>query len=153
MDPPRMVTRHKHHRTQAVILTLQPTLMRVAPPWVRNARQEERPAQHQGAIQIFCIAILFYVSHTTRLKWSRAVDPFESSLMVHSGATGLVDDWRMKAQPPNGPGPLRSPTLNPPTPDRHTFPYSLMISPASMSTLSSFSVCSVTQGACLLSIR
>ena len=69
--------------------------------------------------------------------------------MVHSGATGLVDDWRMKVRPSHSPPPLQFPTLDPPTPDRHTFPYSPMISASSMSTLSSLSVrCPITQRTC-----
>ena len=36
---------------------------------------------------------------THRLKRSKAMDPFESSSMVHAGATGLVDNWRTMISP------------------------------------------------------
>jgi len=54
-----------------------------------------------------------------RLKRSRAIDPFESSSMVSSRATGLVDDWRTRIQSPHDSGSPRSLVLGPQTPNRN----------------------------------
>jgi len=43
METPHTVTRNKHHRMRVATLTLQPTLMRIMPQWVQNARHEEQP--------------------------------------------------------------------------------------------------------------
>jgi len=81
---------------------------------------------------------------STRLKRSRAIDPFESSSMAHAGATGLVDDWRTKIISPYGTASPRSLTLNLRTPD----PNASLLSPTSSTTMiscastpSPFSVC------------
>ena len=46
------------------------------------------------------------------------MDPFESSSMVHSGATGLTDDWREKVASPYNATSLQSLALDPRTPNR-----------------------------------
>ncbi|KAF9642383.1 hypothetical protein BDM02DRAFT_3133127 [Thelephora ganbajun] len=72
---------------------------------------------------------------TSKLKRSRAIDPFEFSSMVHPGATGLVDNWRTKITPPPGTPSPRSFTFNFQTPDRNT----MSPSPMSSRTMSSIS--------------
>ena len=109
----------------------------------RNARQGGQRALHQSEYpRIFIVLTLFSYLYTARLKRSRAVDPFASSSMVHSGATGLTDDWRTKIQSPYGIAPLQSLALDLGTPERNTFLYSPMTSTptASMSPLSFLSV-------------
>ncbi|KAF9778111.1 hypothetical protein BJ322DRAFT_1025213 [Thelephora terrestris] len=44
----------------------------------------------------------------SKLKRSRAVNPFEFSSRAHSGATGLVDNWRSRIAPLHGTPPPRS---------------------------------------------
>ena len=70
------------------------------------------------------------------------MDPFESSSMVHSGATGLADDWRGKIEAPYSATSFESPALELQTPDHKTFPHSQISSTsmASVSPLSSLSV-------------
>ena len=70
---------------------------------------------------------------TRLVKRTRGIDPFESSSMVHPGATGLVDDWRTKIISPYGTASPRSLTLNLRTPDRNASP----LSPTSSTTVMS----------------
>ena len=62
-----------------------------------------------------------------RLKRSRAMDPFESSSMVHPGATGLADDWRTRLAPRHS-TPSQSPSLDSRTLNRSVSSQSLMSS-------------------------
>ena len=55
-----------------------------------------------------------------------AMDPFESSSMVHSGATGLVDDWRTRVVSPYSTTSSQSLTLNLQTPNHNASPLSPM---------------------------
>ena len=73
------------------------------------------------------------------------MDPFESSSMVHSGATGLVDDWRTRVASPYSTTSSQSLTLNLQTPNRNASPLSPMgatsVALMSMSSPLSLSVC------------
>jgi hypothetical protein len=73
------------------------------------------------------------------------MDPFESSSMVHSGATGLVGDWRTKIVSPYGTASPRFMTLNLRTPGRNASPQS-PISSTSMTRMSTPSPLSVRCG-------
>ena len=91
-----MTTRRK---PQAATLTPQQTQRRFRPlQRAQSARVLAQLAQHQGAHRSF--HIIFVLTVPLRLKRLRAIDPFESSSMVHPSATGLVDDWRTKIMSP-----------------------------------------------------
>lgn len=128
-----MKIRCKCHRMQVVTPTPPPIQRRCGPPRrVQSARVLGRLAQHQGVSQRFCITPSFYLTVPTRLKRSRAIDPFESSSMVHAGATGLVDDWRTIISPYGTASPQHL-TLNLRTPDRNAS----LLSPTSSATMTS----------------
>ena len=106
----------KLHWTPVATLNPRPTLRRrrrLAP----NGRSLDQPVQRQS-----CLKPLPPHAHTntrsSRLKRARAIDPFESSSMANSSATGLADDWRTKIQSPYGTIQPRSVTLDLWTPGR-----------------------------------
>ena len=73
------------------------------------------------------------------------MDPFESSSMVHSGATGLVDDWRTRVASPYSTTSSQSLTLDLQTPNHNASPLSpigtISVALMSMSSPLSLSVC------------
>ena len=136
--------RYKHHSTWVGTLIPQPTLKRPMQPRARSAGRGGQQALDQSEYPRITIALtLLSYLYTARLKRSRAIDPFASSSMVHSGATGLTNDWRTKIQSPYSITPLQSMALDLGTPERNTYPYSPMTSTptASVSPLSFLSVC------------
>jgi hypothetical protein len=77
------------------------------------------------------------LTHSQRLKRSRAIDPFQSSGMVNSRSTGLVDDWRTRLQSPLG---SISPQSLPFDPDLEMLPGSPLASTSSTPSQSQVSL-------------
>lgn len=100
-------------------------------------RKAEGSAGSASRCVLTYLCSTFVLTTHARLKRSRAIDPFESSAMVHSGATGLVDDWRTKMVSPYGTASPRSLTLHLRTPDHNALPCSPMSS-SSMTSVSTF---------------
>jgi hypothetical protein len=116
--------RRKLHKVRVATLNPQPTRRRSRPlRGVQSARPPVQLAQHQS--KYFNRSPYFRFNSVSRLRRSRAIDPFESSSMAHAGATGLVDDWRTRIA-----SPVYRPTSRLQTPDCDTS----LLSPMSSTT-------------------